>query len=303
MWEFYPLERDTFELMLTNKKKKQDIIVNEELLKCRNCDKIYISSELLKNLREKYRGFLVNSLLYEERAVLSRSRISQGKKNREKILIDFEFSHSLPHQQSETRNDKSKVEYTIPKICPVCKTNLFLETINIPTFDENGNFYQYYIAEVPYCPKCTNAYLSPKDIMEISQKAGHKQLTKIAYEKKSDIVEKEIDRKHYYYIVAKNNNAVFFSSKKSSSQENTQRIKNLNEHSFLNIMGYSIKLSDNDRHLILKEAISAYGKRKVADHIAFLIKTRAAQNNGSTKYSSALKIWQQDLNYISNLEI
>lgn len=52
------------------------------------------------------------------------------------------------------------------------------------------------------------------------------------------------------------------------------------------------------RHSILDEAVRQYGKRRVADHIDFLMATRKGQNDGEMKFARALEIWQSDLNYI-----
>ena len=52
------------------------------------------------------------------------------------------------------------------------------------------------------------------------------------------------------------------------------------------------------RHSILDEAVRQYGKRRVADHIDFLMATRKGQDDGEMKFARALEIWQYDLNYI-----
>ena len=75
----------------------------------------------------------------------------------------------------------------------------------------------------------------------------------------------------------------------------------LNSQSFLGKLGYSVNKAVSVRHQILTEAIRIYGKRKVTDHLAFLIATRKGQENGALKYAYAINIWQTDINFLSDL--
>jgi len=115
----------------------------------------------------------------------------------------------------------------------------------------------------------------------------------------------EISRDELYSLVPELElkriiNATIFMAKKpvSEGKTNTSNMQ-LNSQSFLGEMGYSVSKSRVVRQEILDKAMQEYGKRKVSDLIAFFIATREAQENGKQKYSNAIHIWQEDLNYIS----
>ncbi len=107
----------------------------------------------------------------------------------------------------------------------------------------------------------------------------------------------------YQYIpTLDNDNAIFFPEHDYLPKINEPTsMMALNEQSFLGSMGYTVNKNNYTRRKILSNAVILYGKRKVADHINFLIETRKNQVVGKTKYANALKIWQKDLNFISEL--
>lgn len=70
----------------------------------------------------------------------------------------------------------------------------------------------------------------------------------------------------------------------------------LNEHSALKLMGYQITgLTRDKRWSILKKAVPALGLKKVATIIAYNVKLRKGQKNGTKKFQYAIAEWEHDL--------
>ena len=109
----------------------------------------------------------------------------------------------------------------------------------------------------------------------------------------------------YLFSPSLDNSYLFYVPKKEPNENdvNASNSMELKPQSFLGKLGYTVNRTKNQRRQILTGAVKSYGKGKVADHLAFLISTRMAQKNGTSKYSHALSIWQDDLNYIFNMKI
>lgn len=52
-------------------------------------------------------------------------------------------------------------------ICPLCRSVLGKELVNIPVTEANGDFYRYYADEVKFCYKCRKAYISKDTVSSI----------------------------------------------------------------------------------------------------------------------------------------
>lgn len=186
-------------------------------------------------------------------------------------------------------------------ICPLCRSVLSRENVNIPVIETNGDFFRYYTESVRFCHKCRKAFISKETITSILTKVNSASSNpKILKIENATIQRDNSSQKYLFNPILDNSYAIFLPGQDyEKRRESTPDEMELNPQSFLGEMGYSTSKGINVRRHILTEAIKTYGKRKVCDHLAFLISMRKAQVNGVVKYANALKIWQDDLNYIS----
>lgn len=183
--------------------------------------------------------------------------------------------------------------------CPACGSSLNIERVNVPIIDSDGNFYRYYAERVRYCYQCQKAFLTAKEIDLILNRLA---VVSITQNVDSIKVNNGVIRKQphctYSFIPTLGPEQAIYTTYCSSHSQRYGTTFSVNSQSFLGEMGYSVNLSEDIRHSILDKAVRQYGKRKVSDHIAFLMATRKGQDDGEIKFAYALEIWQSDLNYI-----
>ena len=188
-------------------------------------------------------------------------------------------------------------------ICPLCSSVLGKELVNIPVTEVNGDFYRYYADEVKFCYKCRKAYISKDTISSILNRMNSgARTTRTVKLENATVYRNENNTDYLYSPTLSNSHAVYFPGndyRKNGASQNASM--ELNAQSFLGEMGYSVNKEGNIRRHILIEAVKTFGKRRVTDHIAFLIATRKAQENGAIKYAHAIRIWQEDINYITEI--
>ena len=179
-----------------------------------------------------------------------------------------------------------------------------ISRVNVPVIKENGDFYRYYVADIPFCSNCQNYYISEfaakRILHQVNQGSGERYSLKLA---NAQIRRGTISDDYRFYPTEDNNALIYNANEKQETNTTNNSEYNLNSKSFLGEMGYSVNLSADIRHKILVSAVNQHGKRRVADHIAFLIQTRLSQAGGKAKYLHAISIWQNDLNFIARLFI
>lgn len=202
-------------------------------------------------------------------------------------------------------------------ICPICNNILIPKKANIPVLKENGDFYHYYVREVKYCENCLKWLIDQKsiinDLINLNQKSSSKCNLKF---KNVCTYYDDFFTKYLYIPCIENDNAIFLAEKEYYSYKNmdndnysenmydlNNNYENLRQHSFLNLLGYSTNLSKESRQKILYKATILHGKRKVTDHIAWLIRSRIHQKDGEIKFKNAISIWQKDLDFVSKLNL
>ena len=183
-------------------------------------------------------------------------------------------------------------------ICPKCSNILTKKRYNIPAFDIEHTFISYYVEELLFCPNCSIAFVTEESYNNILNRISTDKL----YISPSNIrrTNKRKDNKYLYEPIA----GFEFCYEKSLIQSSgaSSRINTLSDYSFLSNDGYRTSLDDDQRRLILQSAVECYGKRRVADHLRFLITSREGQNNGLTKYENALRVWRADLVYVVGID-
>ena len=299
--------------------------VRDVILYCPSCQHYYVTQQMCRSLVEKHPGYYLS-------ASLIKAKKNGAEKNKNKP--DSQRTTNQPNPNGSplnvSQNSRSVVSSkekdvgssnlepnnptginspvllsnTAPvanNTCPLCRSVLGGESVNIPVIDENNNFVRYYLATVPYCYRCRKAFLSKEKATEILSRINANRGDCRTIRINNATVQPYQRNQGYLFRPTLNNSEAVFSLNndyrvRSSANSGTLE---LNEKSFLGEMGYSVSENTTVRRIILDEAVKQFGKRRVCDHLAFLISTRRAQADGINKYSNALRIWQSDLNYIS----
>ena len=189
-------------------------------------------------------------------------------------------------------------------ICPACNSRIYLGKYNIPAYDSENNFAGYYLSNGYHCQKCQKFMIQLKDFHDLVRRVATTHKDRYVVPDNMNRRYDTISQGYLYqpivddvYIRVNSTRVVVGSEVGRESVEAMQ----LNDASFLYAMGYNVNVSQTERREVLNRAVERYGKRKVSDHIRFLIHTRKGQANGKEKFSFALGVWRDDLNYISSV--
>ena len=193
------------------------------------------------------------------------------------------------HHDSTERNNQSEpidsTTSTVPlylsnakglnySICPKCKNTIGERLVNVPVIDSNDNFYRYYAANIPYCRGCNKGYITEEMTKQILKKVSDgvqgRYLIKTKNIKMGYV---PVSRDFLFAPTLNNDDSIYILPSKQIAS-NDEQMNNLNDESFLAKMGYSTSVNEKQRREILVNAVNHYGKRRVADHLSFLILTR-----------------------------
>lgn len=182
-------------------------------------------------------------------------------------------------------------------ICPNCGNQLKIKRYNIPAYDKTERFVSYFVQNLLYCSHCAQTLMTEavyKDLQKrMSTQSQHIRPTnvRLSYHSHDDM---------YLYEPVAGFELYFERTANRTSQGN--QMTTLAQSSFLADEGYNIHLNNSARREILRSAVDHYGRRRVVDHLRFLISTRMGQRDGRTKFAKAIGIWQDDLNYVVKLK-
>ena len=305
----------------------ETISVSEKILFCPECKKFYITQEMSRALVRKHPGYYVDTSIYDLRPTKKEKTKQTAQLSSETNDVANNQGHTQTNNPSinafknpavQTRdNSENNISPTGLKaqiylsntysvannICPFCRSVMSREDIKIPVIKANGDFDRYVTAKVRFCYKCRKAFITKEMAAYILTEINDSPKGQKTIKVENVSIQWDEDNNRYLFTPTSDNSwDIFF-----PRQDYERRIPGddepsemeLNPQSFLGKMGYSTSKGINVRRHILVEAIKIHGKRKVSDHLAFLISTRKAQKNGSLKYANAIKIWQDDLKYIS----
>lgn len=306
------------------------ISVTEALLFCPICNRYYISQDISYRITKKHPGYYIDLSTYEIKHKPKSNSKDQPEKqhsNENNHVIQNEAqqtnqgkpqSIASPKQQSQTGFQEKKITTskdiffsnspsTSINSCPICNRSLIMKVVNIPTIDFDKNFYHYYVQSVKYCNNCQKAYITERDANRIAEKISHTADSQGYKSMKlsNGIIRINPSNSNYLFIPYLDNSYSFYApqQKTNKNETSTSKSMDLSSQSFLGKLGYTVNMTENERRHILDAAVKSFGKRKVTDHLAFLIATRKAQKDGVSKYSHAISIWQDDLNYVFNMQI
>lgn len=324
-----PLIQKKTEFFMLSAHGMKALLVIDELLYCTKCKRHYLTFKKNKELVERHPGYYIDVTAY---SLLLKKR---EKRKSEKMLSNIipEIDGKLPLSTDNIPNNQNiKTEKTSlsaapaslqPKkhvidskiyfsdlysakhnTCPDCGSSLNIERVNVPAIDADGNFFRYYATSVRYCYQCQKAFLTDKEIDLVLNRLAVVSVTQNINSIKlnNGIIRKQPHCTYLFVPTLGPEQAIYTTYHPSYQEHHTTTTLSVRSQSFLGKMGYSVDKTDDVRHNILDKAICKYGKRKVSDHLAFLISTRKGQDQGTLKFAYALEIWQADQNYILNCQ-
>ncbi len=205
--------------------------------------------------------------------------------------------------QKEIMRRKIFVE-RIGEVCLLCGEKVRVEDINIPVYNQGGEYEGCYVCKVRTCDKCEKHFLSHEEVVDFTRRIAFKtkgKLTHDLYIKTSNTSPYRICSTAYLDAeVTKQVMKIDMSRKIEDVVEiySEDGGLGLKPQSFLSKMGYGTGKSTNERRNILREAVAIYGKRRILDHLEFLIRMR--KNQQSRDYTEAIEVWEADIKYTIN---
>jgi len=281
--------------------------VTDTLFMCPDCERFYVTQEICYQIVKKHPGYHVDVATYT-------IKTKKPKTSTTSILLTGRKEEE--HHDSTERNNQSEpidsTTSTVPlylsnakglnySICPKCKNTIGERLVNVPVIDSNDNFYRYYAANIPYCRGCNKGYITEEMTKQILKKVSDGVQGRYLIKTKNIKMGYAPVSRDFLFAPTLNNDDSIFILPSKQIASNDEQMNNLNDESFLAKMGYSTSVNEKQRREILVNAVNHYGKRRVADHLSFLILTRKKQNNGVVKYQNAIRIWQDDLNYVTSI--
>ena len=180
--------------------------------------------------------------------------------------------------------------------CPKCASQLSIKRYNIPVYTSKEDFSGYYTQNLLHCSNCNQTYMTDAVYEDIQEKMKSQR----QHINPSNVRLSYLTRDDRYLYEPIAGFDLYFERTVNRITSGSQ-MTTLAQSSFLKNEGYNIRLSDTARHQVLRSAVFKYGRRRVADHLRFLIATREGQRDGRTKYANAIRIWQDDLNYVARI--
>lgn len=280
--------------------------ITDTLFLCPDCGRLYVTQEICFQIVKKHPGYHVDVATY---TIKTKKPKASTTSIQSKAMKEEEHHSTESSKQSESINSSIS---TVPlylsnakglnySICPKCNSTIGERMVNIPVVDSNGDFYRYYAANTPYCRGCNKGYITEETTKQILQKLSGGVRGRYLIKTENIKMGYASVSKDFLYAPTLDNDDVIYMPPSKQVALNDEQLYNLNDESFLAKMGYSTSVNEKVRREILENAVNRHGKRRVADHLSFLILTRKKQNNGVVKYRNAIRIWQDDLNYVTSL--
>lgn len=307
----------TFEI-----KGKDTRQVTEKVLFCPECERYYVTQEMSRKILKDHPGYYIDVAQYtlkskrarkEKPAISTEQRVESSIKPPEADRAATDEKSGGKSQRIEVKSEGRLLSSPLflsntPKyrsnVCPKCSSVLSKEKVNIPILKINGDFYRYHTETVAYCNSCKRGYVDKKAIELILKRlqSGTRQTYKVELANIS--VQHDSHSLQYLDYPTLNADSAIYVPEVGDSLPSLGRANgmNLSQQSFLSKMGYAVGENADVRHQILMKAVKLYGKRRVTDHLAFLIDTRRGQLDGEMKYSKAIAIWQGDIKYVFTIK-
>ena len=242
------------------------------------------------------------------------------EENGHKSFVDHKAEYPWP-----VMPDVYSTDYFDDK-CAICKSPLSVSRANLVIRDTDGDYEGTFVQFVHWCPNCRKYYFTDEDNTRIANEFLRMKQGQILIDvDKEDaeagdsiihhdrgyldlpVLETDIRidlSKHNLNIVSNKTIDALKELKETLETLEDMREKygivsqigDLKDQSFLGMMGYSTGESFESRHRILEKAVRIHGKRRVIDHLQYLINTRS----GSVErdYSNAIRIWKSDIEYV-----
>ena len=216
----------------------------------------------------------------------------------------YDYSADFPDNFSVIKDSL----YTSIGSCPICNCRLAPSKFNVPVYYSTDRFKSLYITHTMTCMGCGMNYISTREILHLLHRANKSRRSRetLTLRAHNTVIKSKRDNSFYFYPVINGgvsrkrlpNNHPFLEKQRKTIPPNSQPLtyqSQLAEESFLFQMGYTTKIDIQERHAVLHKAIDQFGKRRVIDHLRFLIDMR---RNSQKDYMQAISIWSEDIEYI-----
>lgn len=295
--------------------------VTEKIMFCPECERYYVTQEMSREILKAHPGYYIDVAQYtlKSKRVRRAKLVNNPEQRAESSIKPPDADRAVTDERNGGKSQRIEVKQesglfsspvflaNTPKyrsnVCPKCSSVLSKEKVNIPILKISGDFYRYHTETVAYCNSCKRGYVDKKAIELILKRlqSGTRQTYKV--ELANVIVQHDSHSLQYLDYPTLDADSAIYVPEVGGSLPSLGRTNemNLNQQSFLSKMGYAVGENADVRHQILMKAVKLYGKRRVTDHLAFLIDTRRGQLDGEMKYAKAIAIWQGDMKYVFNL--
>lgn len=219
--------------------------------------------------------------------------------NQIKEIFDF---YPFLDKDGETR---ISVEHYNSNTCMVCGIRLELVRINATVNDSDGSYYGTFVQQVHQCPRCHRYFISTEDRERINNELTKMKRSRIVCDWENATAKDYVLHDKDYLSLPlletdiridfeKNREEHYFDDEEDSLYYE-ENVGGLSDESFLMKLGYNTGVNDFNRHKILDDAVSIFGKRRIIDHLQFCINMR---KNSSKSYERAIGIWRSDIDYV-----
>ena len=214
-------------------------------------------------------------------------------------IIDF---YPFLDEDGETR---ISVDHYNSNNCIVCGVRLELVRVNATINDSDGSYYGTFVQQVHQCPRCHRYYISIDDRERINNELIKMKRSRIVRDWESATSKDYVlhDKDYLSLPLLETDIRIDFDRNREEHYFDDdeddlyyeESVAGLSDESFLMKLGYNTSVNDFVRHKILDNAISAFGKRRIIDHLQFCINMR---KNSSKSYGRAIGIWRSDIDYV-----
>lgn len=293
------LQNKYCEFLVTDRESKRNAIITFPIYYCPYCGKGYITKERYREFQEKHPKYYITHLVKPKK----KKKEKKDNKDKKKAVTKFE-PYVMEKVNSNAKLFISNTNSVKTKICPKCHSVLVYADMNVAVHLPNGDFYRHYVERVVFCIKCNQGYIDANDVSSLLTRIERRANKKCELRVNNMTVKHNEKDDSYLLLPTLDNDIIVYNPpKKQKGVSEIIEKTNLSSTSFLYDLGYNIKKDDIERRQILYDAVLKYGKRKVADHLSFLISTRMGQENGVNKYKNAISVWQEDKNYVVSIRL
>lgn len=248
----------------------------------------YLKESLNKTIIPNHQTYKASKKLFKDGKLITLSEQKEVIKKVEKVLYPLMPKEEKTIVENEILVIKDElIEQYIQKY------GLVWREVSLPLYkSENENSVQGHINETILMSKGGKNALMSMDSFKRINKEQYPLIIKTKNRQK--IVKKE----NHIQVEMEENYSFKWPETELKNSNNTTVLaeKSMNENSALKLMGYQITgTTKESRWAVLEKAVPILGLKRVAYIIAYNIKLRKGQKDGSTKFHNSISKWEYDL--------